>query len=655
MRAAGAQRLRFLTAAQRLSALACLFATYQCAVTWFDPRWLAASLATAVFLAIGPLYWAERSNVPEPPPRPTRAQLWRNLVPGWVLMPLGAACQAASLPPRLAGWAWLAGAAWLLAGAWALSPRSASSVERGSRRWAWGCGLAIVALAAALRLWHIGTVPRYVHCDEGTVNLIAQEFYRDPTRYWFAPPPKAGAYAMMNLNFALAGMGTLLFGFNLAGARASDVLLGILSVALLFDGVRRVSNLRLATVSAVLLAVNHCHLAYSRIASGYIQTAFVVSLAFAIWSRVWTTPTVFNAVLLGVVMALGVQTYAASSMSLPLLVAAMGLVFLWHRKRRRALLLPLGLFALSCAAAGAPFGVAVWQHGDEMTGRSEAINIFSEPVMEGLKNSVYHTDSAAEVVLHQAWNAVRGFHVGGDHQPQYGIHQPMADRYTAALMIPGAVFAVIALRQFLAANALVFTLGYLLLGLGMEYAPGFNRTTGALPLGMVIAAIALVQCVDVLWGARRRWSRWAANLSLAAVVALCAATNLRIYFVDYGSALLVGDGPSEAGWVAREYAGQYTVHLVDWPLPGEEGLRLILGDLPVQLHEDKDTVHYARTAEVTGSDLFILYGEDKAALAALLARFPDARVETRRRHPIHGPTLILVFVGSPRTTASAAG
>ncbi len=634
--------------ARRLSAFACLAAAYQAAATSFDPRWLAASAAAAVLLATAPSCWADETPVPEPLPWPTRAHLWRNLVPGWGLMFVAAAAQAASLSPRLAIGLWIAGAVWLLLGAWALSPRSAPRAERSRTPWVWVCALAIVAITAALRVWHIGTVPRYVHCDEGTVNLIAQGFYGDPTQYWFAPPPHAGAYAMINLCFALAGLGTHLFGFNLVAARSSDVVLGILSVVLLFDGVRRVSNLRLATVSALLLAVNHCHIAYSRIGSSYIQTAFVVALAFAIWSRVWTAPTIFNAALLGIAMALGVQTYAASSMSLPLLVATMGLLFLWHRERRRALLVPLGIFALSCASAGAPFGVAVWQHGREMTGRSAAINIFSEPVMEGLKSRVYHTDSAVDVVWHQAWNAVRGFHVGGDHQPQYGINRPMADRYTAALMIPGAAFALLALRQFVATNALVFTLGYLLLGLGMEYAPGFNRATGALPLGMVIAAIALVQCVGVLWEGGGRWSRWAINLSLAAAVSLCVVANLRIYFVDYGRSLLVGDGPSEAGWVAREYADRYTVHLVDWPLPGEEGLRLILGDLPVSLHDDKDPAHYARTAEVTGSDLFILYGEDKASRAALLARFPDARVETRRRHPIHGPTLVLVFVGGPR-------
>ena len=640
---------------QRVSALACLACTYQSAVTSFEPRWLVAAVLFALPAAWGNSYWATPLPAPATLPWPPWRRLLVAFVPAWLLMAGTAVAVAFHLSPRLTIWIWLTGAGWLLAGAWWLSRGQEASRKPSAGGSTWACGLLVVAVAVALRVWSIDTVPRYVHCDEGTLTLIAQEFYRNPMRDWFAPPPKAGLYSQhMIFFYALQAAGTLLFGFNLVGARASDVLLGVASIALLFDGLRRVSGLRLATVAGLLLAANHCHVAYSRIASGYIQTAFFVTCAFALFARLWTAPSYLNAALLAVVMAMSLHSYQGTIIVFPLLLVSMLILLALHGEHRRRLRVPMLVFVLSCASGAAVYGAAFWQHRDEMVGRAQELNILSERTMSSLKRDVYHTDSATAVVAHQAWNALRGFHVGGDHQPQYGIDLPMADPYTAALMVPGAMLVLLAFRDFVAVNAAVFTLAYLLLGLGMQWAPGFNRTTGALPLGMLIAAIALVQCVETLWAGPRRWSRWAANLSLAAGVALCVVTNLRIYFVHYGAARVVGDGPSEAGWVAREYAGQYTVHLVDWPLPGEEGIRLILGSLPVQLHDDKDSVHYVRTAEVTGSDLFILYDQDKAARDALLARFPGARVESRRRHPIHGPTLILLFVGSPRGAANAA-
>ncbi|HUI25164.1 MAG TPA: glycosyltransferase family 39 protein [Candidatus Kryptonia bacterium] len=644
---------RAVDGARRFAALVCLGSSYQLAVTNFDVRWLVAATVSAVIVATGVSCWSEPPNNPQRLPRLGTADLLLRLVPGWLLMTITAALKFAHVSPRLVLWTWIAGAAWLVAGSWTLSRSQAVSTPKYDRL-TLICGVFVVAAAASLRLWRIDAVPRYVHCDEGTMALAARAFYANPDRDWFAPPPHAGAYSIMQLFYALVGWGQLLFGFNLFGARLSDVVFGILSIALLFDGLRRVTNLRVATTASLLLAVNHCHLAYSRIASGYIQTAFVVALAFDLLSRVWSRPTYFNAALLGVAMALGVQTYPSSLVALPLLVTAVGLLAAAIPQRRTILVAPLVIFALSCATAGAPFGVAILQQGNELLGRSHEITIFSPQVMDGLKRDVYQTDSAVTVVAQQAWLALRGFHAGHDHQPQYGVLQPMADRYTAALMLPGAVLLVLGLRQFVAIDALVFTLGYLWFGLGMQWAPGFNRTTGALPLAMVLPAVALVQCAGTLWAGRAWMLRRARELTIAAALTLCVIANLKIYFVDYGNSLVWGDGPSEAGWTARRYARDYTVHLVDWPQPGPEGLRLIAGELPVTLPRESNSVSYVQTAPVSGSDLFILDDQDRAARDALLARFPAARVEQWRAHPVHGPRLVLVFVGEPRSPKRSA-
>jgi 4-amino-4-deoxy-L-arabinose transferase-like glycosyltransferase len=638
-------------AVRRLAALAALASAYQFVAGRFELTWLAVTVVSALVVATGSNHWELPSPPPPALPWPQPRALWLGLTPGWALMTIAAIAKARHLSTHLVLWVWLGGAAWLLVSAWRASrPAPPSPAPTTRSVWAWA--LVVTAVAAVLRVWEIDAIPRQVHCDEGKVNLVAWEFYDNPERDWFAPPRAGGAYSIPNLHFALVGSGTLLLGFNLVGARASDVVLGILSVLLLFDALRRVANLRLAVVSALLLAANHCHLAYSRIATGQIQTAFVVTLLLDLLARLWTAPTCFNAVLLGVVAALGVQTYSASMASLPLLIAVLVVLFILHPQRRRALLVPCTLFVITCATAVAPFGVAVWEQGNELAGRSHQVNIFSPPMMAQLKREVYRTDSAAAVVAHQTWNAVRGFHVGHDAQPQYGIDQPMADRYTAALMIPGAVLLLAGFRRLLTVCTLGFTLGYLLLGLGLNYAPGFGRVTGALPLAMTTAAIALVQCCGTLWSGRHRLARWALDASLAGAVLLCTVANLKIYLVDFVQARVSGDADSEAGWLAREYGNQYQIHLVEWFLPGLEGLRLIASDVPVIFNESRDPVGYVQHVQVDKPSLFLIRNDNSPALAALLARFPNARVQTYRRHPVHGPTLRLVFVDA--STAQAA-
>jgi hypothetical protein len=541
------------SAVQRFAAFACIAGAYQAATTYFAQVWVLVTVVAAALMATAPPHWVLPEGDPPVLRWPSRAHLWQRLFPGWLLMAAAGGAKLAGLSPHVTLWTWLAGLLWLLIGARSTGAASSGTREGSSSvRAAWICGLLVVLFAAALRLWEIDTVPRRVHCDEGTTVMIGQQFFADPDRDWFGMR-EAGSYTTMSLCYVLAGVGVWIDGLNLVAARLPDVVLGILSVALLFDGLRRVSTLPVALVAALLLAANHTHIGFSRIASSYIQTAFVVSLVFGLFSRVWTTPSYLNVVLLGAAVALGVQTYRASLLVFPLICSCIGLLLLLRPSQWRARRVPLAFLAVTWATASAPFAVALWEQGDQMMERSRTINIFAEHKMEQLKREVYQTDSAVEVVLQQAWNSLLGFHRGYDHQPQYGSLYPMADRYTAALMIPGSVLALLAIRRFLAANALVFTAGYLLFGLGMQWAPGFNRATGALPLGMVLPALALVQSCSVLWRGRGWPLRGARHLCIAAGTVLCVYTSVHIYFVDYMFSRRMGDSSSEAGWAAREY------------------------------------------------------------------------------------------------------
>ena len=619
----------------------CVYAAYLAAVSQFDVKWVVLTLALAVVVAIGPAHWTIAEPVWPALSWPPMALLATTFIPGWLLMALAGTLKLFGVSPRLVQYLWGGGALWLLVATWR-SSRSVTVPERSvATRSAWIWAVIVVAITVALRAWSIGTVPRQVHPDEALTTRLAVEFYANPARDWL------GSFGTgMNLYAALPGVGTLLFGYTPTGARTGDVLFGTLSVILLFAALHRLCSLRVAVVGALLLAVNHCDLAYSRSAAGYIQCAFSVTLLFAAAARFWTAPTYFNSVLFGMVAAFGINTAPASVLSLPLVVATLLAMLVVHPQRAQ-LIGPLLLVGISCVTAGAPFGVSNWQHRDEMLQRSHQLNIFSPPLMNNLKTNVYHTDSTLQVVATQMWNGLTGFHRGHDSQPQYGVLQPLADRYTAALMLPGVVFALFRWRRFVSITSLIFTTGYLLFGLGMHYAPGFQRAVGAVPFGMALAAIGLVECGETLCAARRRVAGWGRDLLLAAAVIVCALTNLHIYFLECRTVLLTGDADSEPGWITQQFAHDYHVHLVDWFAPGPLGMQLITGGIPVSFNQLRDPVAYAKTAAVSGADLFIVHGEDAAARDALLARFPNARLEVRRRHPVHGPTLFLVFVTSP--------
>jgi 4-amino-4-deoxy-L-arabinose transferase-like glycosyltransferase len=566
---------------------------------------------------------------------------------------LGATCLISrGATPQVVGGVWLAGAVWLVVAASLKIPSPGPRLRAGASVWFWG--MLIVALSAVARFWHIDNLPLAVHHDEAIPHLIGRQFFADPHRDYFSPPVGAGAWSsVMNLAYALSGLGPLLFGFNLAAARAASAAMGTLSVVLLFVGVRRVANLRVAIAAAVLLAANHAHLAFSRLASLNIQASLVATAVFALFTRLITRPTYLDAALLGILMAFGMQTYFSSQIVPPLLLVVV-VSLIASRSRFRPPAAALVILAITCCTAIGPFALRVWRNPSALTARAHDINIFSPSVMAGLKRYTFHTDSTAAVVARSIWRGLCVFHTGHDDESLYHIDRPLADRYTAAWMIPGAVLIVRHASSFLALNTLVFTFGSLLM-LGLQANIGFNRVMGGVPFAMILAAVTIVQCSSMVWRGRRISAL--RDVMIAALLLPCVCANLWLYFGSYARArvTIAGEPDSEAAAFARAYAARYRVYMASWPRDPNFAMQLALaGSTAVVSDEPHDAVAYVREAPCEGATLFIIDARDTAALDAARSRFPQARVNTYRRRPNGTPVLFLVFVGEPPPPPSSS-
>jgi 4-amino-4-deoxy-L-arabinose transferase-like glycosyltransferase len=89
---------------------------------------------------------------------------------------------------------------------------------------------------------------------------------------------------MPALHFVQVGVFRL-FGAGVLQARAISVLLGLLSLPILFSALRRAMGVRVAAIATLFLGLDHVSLLYSRMALMDTPASFVAICAFAAWVR----------------------------------------------------------------------------------------------------------------------------------------------------------------------------------------------------------------------------------------------------------------------------------------------------------------------------------------------------------------------------------
>ncbi len=408
--------------------------------------------------------------------------------------------------------------------------------------------LLVILLVAALllRLPNLVNVPYVLHGDEAACGLEAYRWLSGGVPSLIS----VGWYGLPVLGYGIPAAVMEVVGAGLYGLRLSSVIIGVLSLALLYALAREFFGRRAAFVATGLMTVAHIHIHFSRMGIHYIHAPFVVLLTLWMLIRALRNNSPFAAVVAGVGLSLALQVYfSARIIFLIVPLFLIGLFFL-QRRLLQGRLLVLGWMLLSFVVSFGPLGLYFLQDTDAFKTRSAEVLILN--LTQETRDHLMAQFGTVDLwTVLQRQLATVPLLVGGltDQSYQYGPLYPMFDALAAALVTIGFFYALLHLKRPLCLLLVIWVISTVVLGgvLTIDM-PWWPRLLVMVPALCLLAALALEQ---ILWVVVRAWqtlewslatadtsARWrpaalGAVLALA-VVAYSGGWSIQHYFTDYG-------------------------------------------------------------------------------------------------------------------------
>jgi 4-amino-4-deoxy-L-arabinose transferase-like glycosyltransferase len=431
-------------------------------------------------------------------------------------------------------------------------------------------GLAAVTLfAAAVRFWHLASLPPGYWYDEAHKSLVALQIARGEQAPLYVTDNQgieAGFFWLLAVWFRLAGA-------SYFGARALSAALGTATIPVTFWAVhelyRSLPHARwLALAAAAWLSFLLWHVHWSR--TGY-ETILVPLFAVALLGLVpwaWRRQTASAFVLAGLVLGLSQYTNPGAR----ILVVQAAVTFLLSASGSWRQRLAFGLlFAGAALVVYLPLG------------------LFFVRQPEWFFNRITFTSAGARaggwaVYAANAAKTLWSINVRGDVMVRHNLSlRPALDPVASACMVVG-LYALWAGRAHWRRHvALLAALGISLAPMVFsDGAPGFGRTLGATPFIVVLPALGLVYAANRL--PRRAWG----VVLAAGCLALSAGLNLRAYFGRYPEQPGLFDAFEIGQWALIDSAAQASRAGTGYIILNEAGLahpgtefarRLETGDL----------------------------------------------------------------------------
>ena len=383
--------------------------------------------------------------------------------------------------------------------------------------------LAITAFAAGLRLWRLDTVPLGLHGDEAWTGLDARRVLHEG---WIGPYVESALGQPTGPLYFTA----LLFSFlpdTTFTLRFSMALFGIATIPLAYFAFRSMFDATAAAFAALLLSVMTWHLQLTRTAFMVGSWPFIeMAVMWALFAGVRRRSPALIA-LAGALTGLGVYTYNAYALFVPVVVVALVWAIVRAGEARRRVLLGAGAAIIAAVVVALPMLVYISGHYDAYRSHQRDLSVTQSAAWQqaGITGK-------ADILRHRfdewAFALARGDRPDlGDGLAAPG--QPVVQPVILALAALGFLIALWRIREtayaVVVAAVVVMPIGALATtGDGL-----FRRTFGLAPFIALLAALPLAWVWQRAIVPRDRMAPLGAAVVLV-LVGLPAALGIYRYF-----------------------------------------------------------------------------------------------------------------------------
>jgi hypothetical protein len=445
--------------------------------------------------------------------------------------------------------------------------------------------LALILLAAGLRLWHLNVLPPGLYGDEA-INGVDERMMlagRGLPIYFVANNGREPLFLYLQAA-ALAVLGFRPFALHIVAALA-----GILTVPAIYlcaywllrpapgepdeSGRGESSAAWAALIGSAGIAVSFWALSLSRLALRAVLLPPLSAVAIALFWRAWTGGQRRHYIWAGVWFAACLYTYTAARL-LPLVplsfVILEALLAVWRARQERSQgkTVPvqaaqwrgrvIGLVWLTAVCGGLllPFAVSSLREPDLVWRRAGQVSIFAAPTPGQVNQSLGWPRFIKNVGV-----VARNFYDLGDRNLRQNIpNRPVNDLLLAALFTLGWLAALVGLRKA-RYRLLLIWLAVMLLPLILSTGIPHNLrgAAGLAPLGVLYAAGAQV-LLRAAQKSRRPNAvlRFAAPILLGVVILISGVWTVRDYFGTWATSAGLGD----AFTLQQALAGEAAGHLI---------------------------------------------------------------------------------------------
>ena len=396
-------------------------------------------------------------------------------------------------------------------------------VESRGHKWKLAVVVAILLVAAFLRLYQLGDVPPGLEHDEVTSWQMADSVLDGQFRIYFTE-----SYGHEPIFSYLMALSVAAFGPNWLGVRFWAPFLSLFGLATTYALARRLFDWRVAVVAAGSMAVTVWPIFFARLGLRLnLLPALLCATALAFWNGLETPLSADGKLprqgwrcflLAGLLMGATLHTYMASRAAPILLAAFVVYLALFHRSMLRGRWLAVGAVFLLTALLVTPMTWYILTHPAAEV-RAGQVN---EPLIQLLRGN-------PKPVLHNALIVVGMFGFTGEPYWQVNVsNRPVfVEPVTILLFYGGLLLALWRWRQ----PRFAFLLVWLAVGLSPSIItadpPSFPRAFAALPVTFILPGLAT----------RVLWARWRRILPAALTLAFVFNVGLtyRDYFVEWAA------------------------------------------------------------------------------------------------------------------------